>query len=63
MGKSNVFIFALVQMEGMNFKFRHQEFEYLRELGFEVVEERAVDQKNIQEEIINFKNKYINHFI
>ncbi|HBR04340.1 MAG TPA: DNA ligase (NAD(+)) LigA, partial [Lachnospiraceae bacterium] len=55
----NVFIFALVQMEGMNFKFRHQEFEYLRELGFEVVEERAVDQKNIQEEIINFKNKIV----
>lgn len=57
--KRNVyfFAFALVQAEGREFALRQEQFDFLKGLGFDVVEHVKVDSSDILEEIENYAHK------
>lgn len=52
----NCIIFALIESE-KNFKLKSEEFEWLKSLGFDVVEYHKVTSNNIEEQVLYFKNK------
>lgn len=52
----NCIIFALIESE-KNFKLKSEEFEWLKSLGFDVVEYHKVTSNNLEEQVLNFKNK------
>ena len=64
--KRNVYLYAfsLVEAEGVDFNnSRMQQFEYLKELGFDVVEYVKVDENTILEEIENYAEKIVDYDI
>ena len=52
----NCIIFALIESE-KKFKLKSEEFEWLKSLGFDVVEYHKVTSNNIEEQVLYFKNK------
>ena len=52
----NCIIFALIESE-KNFKLKSEEFEWLKSLGFDVVEYHKVTSNNLEEQVLYFKNK------
>lgn len=52
----NCIIFALIE-SGKKFKLKSEEFEWLKSLGFDVVEYHKVTSNNIEEQVLYFKNK------
>ena len=52
----NCIIFALIESE-KNFKLKSEEFEWLKSLGFDIVEYHKVTSNNIEEQVLYFKNK------
>ena len=52
----NCIIFALIESE-KKFKLKSEEFEWLKSLGFDVVEYHKVTGNNIEEQVLYFKNK------
>lgn len=52
----NCIIFALIESE-KKFKLKSEEFEWLKSLGFDVVEYHKVTSNNLEEQVLNFKNK------
>ena len=52
----NCIIFALIESE-KKFKLKSEEFEWLKSLGFDVVEYHKVTSNNIGEQVLYFKNK------
>jgi len=52
-----VVAFSLVDAENMNFTTRKEQFEFLKKLGFEVVEYFEVDSKSIYENVSHFASK------
>ena len=52
----NCIIFALIESE-KKFKLKSEEFEWLKSLGFDVVEYHKVTNNNIEEQVLYFKNK------
>jgi len=57
--KRNVyfFAFALVQAEGREFMLRKEQFDFLKEQGFDVVDHVKVDSSNILDEIEGYAHK------
>ena len=49
--------FSLVKAQGKEFMSHHQEWSFLKELGFEIVEYRRVTAKTIEEDIDYFEKK------
>jgi len=52
----NCIIFALIESE-KKFKLKSEEFEWLKSLGFDVVEYHKVTSNNLEEQVLYFKNK------
>lgn len=52
----NCIIFALIESE-KKFKLKSEEFEWLKSLGFDVVEYHKVTSNNIEEQVLYFKNE------
>ena len=52
----NCIIFALIESE-KNFKLKSEEFEWLKSLGFDVVEYHKVTSNKLEEQVLYFKNK------
>ena len=52
----NCIIFALIESE-KNFKLKSEEFEWLKSLGFDIVEYHKVTSNNLEEQVLYFKNK------
>ena len=52
----NCVIFALIESE-KKFKLKSEEFEWLKSLGFDVVEYHKVTSNNLEEQVLYFKNK------
>ena len=52
----NCIIFALIESE-KKFKLKSEEFEWLKSLGFDIVEYHKVTSNNIEEQVLYFKNK------
>lgn len=52
----NCIIFALIESE-KKFKLKSEEFEWLKSLGFYVVEYHKVTSNNLEEQVLYFKNK------
>lgn len=52
----NCIIFALIESE-KKFKLKSEEFEWLKSLGFDIVEYHKVTSNNLEEQVLNFKNK------
>ena len=52
----NCIIFALIESE-KHFKLKSEEFEWLKSLGFDVVEYHKVTSNNLEEQVLYFKNK------
>ena len=52
----NCIIFALIESE-KKFKLKSEEFEWLKSLGFDVVEYHKVTSNKIEEQVLYFKNK------
>lgn len=51
------YAFGLVRAEGMEFQFHHEEMDWLRDLGFEIVEFSSVTEENLEESIHEFQKK------
>lgn len=58
-GKRNVncLIFALIETEDKTFALKSEAFDWLKSLGFEVVEHFKVTKETIEQEVLNFKEK------
>lgn len=52
----NCIIFALIESE-KKFKLKSEEFEWLKSLGFDIVEYHKVTSNNLEEQVLYFKNK------
>ena len=52
----NCIIFALIESE-KKFKLKSEEFEWLKSLGFDVVEYHKVTSNNLEEQVLYFKNE------
>ena len=52
----NCIIFALIESE-KKFKLKSEEFEWLKSLGFDIVEYHKVTSNNIEEQVLYFKNE------
>lgn len=52
----NCIIFALIESE-KKFKLKSEEFEWLKSLGFDIVEYNKVTSNNLEEQVLYFKNK------
>ena len=52
----NCIIFALIESE-KKFKLKSEEFEWLKSLGFDVVEYHKVTSNNIEDQVLYFKNE------
>lgn len=52
----NCIIFALIESE-KKFKLKSEEFEWLKSLGFNIVEYHKVTSNNLEEQVLYFKNK------
>ena len=53
----NCIIFALISASGMNFDYLEDGFKWLDSLGFETVERVKVNRDNIEESVLDFKEK------
>lgn len=56
-----LYAFALISMsepaDGVTFKYRHEQFNFLEKLGFDVVERVAVDSSTVASEVQKFQDK------
>ena len=52
----NCIIFALIESE-KKFKLKSEEFEWLKSLGFDIVEYHKVTSNNLEEQVLYFKNE------
>lgn len=59
----NCIIFALIEANEISFKLKSEEFSWLKEQGFEVVENHLVTQNDIANEVQKYKNKIISYDI
>ncbi len=55
----NFIAFNLVEAEGKTFKLREDEYKWLEELGFDVVERHLVNASNIQDRVDYFADKIV----
>ncbi len=53
----NCVIFALIEVNNKEFKYKSEEFEWLKSLGFEVVENYKVRKETLPSEVLKFKEK------
>lgn len=53
----NCVIFSLIEAEGITFKLKSECFDWLKSLGFEVVEHFKVTSETINDEVLKFKEK------
>ena len=53
----NIIIFALIESEGMEFKYKDEQFKWLDSLGFDTVPYVKVVKDSIKDEVLNYKEK------
>ena len=59
----NLVVFALIEAENKTFKYKEEEFEFLKSLGLEVVEYFKVDKDSIYKSVEEFKKRVVNYDI
>ena len=59
----NLIIFALIEADNKEFKYKSDEFEFLKTLGFDVVEYYKVDKDSIYDRVLDFKTRVVDYDI
>ena len=59
----NLIIFALIEADNKEFKYKSDEFEFLKSLGFDVVEYYKVDKDSIYDRVLDFKTRVVDYDI
>ena len=59
----NLIIFALIKADNKEFKYKSDEFEFLKSLGFDVVEYYKVDKDSIYDRVLDFKTRVVDYDI
>ncbi len=59
----NLIIFALIKADNKEFKYKSDEFEFLKSLGFDVVEYYKVDKDSIYDRVLDFKTRVVGYDI
>ncbi len=59
----NLIIFALIEADKKEFKYKSDEFEFLKSLGFDVVEYYKVDKDSIYDRVLDFKTRVVDYDI
>ena len=59
----NLIIFALIEADNKEFKYKSEEFEFLKSLGFDVVEYYKVDKDSIYDRVLDFKTRVVDYDI